>query len=63
METFNEKKWNEYRAAHPEMRYWQALRNFCEVNFIWVQEKGGFDENKTNLLLDTFYIEDERNQS
>jgi len=50
-ETFNEKDWLEYRAAHPELRYWQALRAYMEIGYIWMSvEEGG--------LIDTFYIKD-----
>ncbi len=57
---FSEKEFNKYREEHPSERFWQALRNYCKVNYIWYQEKGGFEENKTELLVDTFYIKDER---
>jgi hypothetical protein len=58
MDTFNETGWLKYRAKNKELRFWQALRNFCKVNYIWYQERGGFEENKSHLLIDTFYIKD-----
>lgn len=41
-----------YCDAHPEMRFWQALRNWCGWNFIWVSMRGPLDEPD---LRDTFY--------
>ena len=49
MKTFNEKDWMEYRAAHPEQRYWQALRAYMEIGYIWMSVEEGD-------LIDTFYI-------
>jgi len=51
MKTFNEKDWLEYRAAHQELRYWQALRAYMEVGYIWLSVEEGD-------LIDTFYIKD-----
>ena len=51
MKTFNEEAWLKFRADHPELRYWQALRQFCEVAYIWHEVEEG-------ELVDTFYIED-----
>ena len=51
MKTFNEKDWMEYRTAHPDLRYRQALRAYMEVGDVWLSvEKGD--------LIDTFYIKD-----
>lgn len=55
MKTFNEEKWKEYRKANPELRFFQALREFCEVSMI-------FFETEENQLRDTYYITDERNK-
>jgi cytoplasmic iron level regulating protein YaaA (DUF328/UPF0246 family) len=49
---FNEKEFNKYRKEHPEERWWQALRNYMGVAFIWL-------EVEENQLRDTFYIQDE----
>jgi hypothetical protein len=43
-----------YCDAHPEMRFWQALRNWCGWNFVWVSTRGVTDEPD---LRDTFYWE------
>jgi hypothetical protein len=51
MKTFNEEAWLKFRADHPELRYWQALRQFCEVAYIWHEVEEG-------ELVDTFYIKD-----
>ena len=49
---FNEKEFNKYRKEHPEEGFWQALRNYMGVAFIWL-------EVEENQLRDTFYIKDE----
>mgnify|MGYP000704379915 FL=1 len=51
MKEFNEQAWNEFRAANSNLRYWQALRQFCEVAYIWHEVEEG-------ELKDTFYIKD-----
>ena len=51
MNTFNEEEWLEYRAKYPELRYWQSLRAYMDVNKI-------FTEVEENQLQDTFYIKD-----
>lgn len=55
METFNESEWNEYRKAHPEMRFFQGLRNYMDVGYIYLKES----DNEKHQLKDTFYIKDE----
>lgn len=40
-----------YCEAHPEQRFWQALRNWARVAFVSVSKDGNFYE-------DTFYWED-----
>lgn len=55
MKEFDEQAWNEFRSAHPELRFWQALRQFCEVAFIW-------HEVEEDALIDTFYIKDKKNE-
>lgn len=39
-----------YCIAHPEERFWQALRNWCGANFVAVSMRG-------NTWTDTFYWE------
>ena len=45
----------EYAILHPEQRFWQALRNWCGANFIYISDEYMDDED----LKDTFYIKDE----
>jgi len=52
MKKFNEKEWLEYRAKYPELRFWQALRAYMEVGYIWLSVEDAD-------LIDTFYIKDE----
>lgn len=57
MKAFNEQDWLKYRAAHPELRYWQALRNYMGVAYIFLAESDNeIPERQT--LKDTFYIGD-----
>lgn len=64
------KSFSEYCYAHPELRFWQALRNWtaenvdADVNYILVAPAQyldvGSDEEAIQLLRDTFYWEDEK---
>lgn len=53
-----------YCKEHPEERFWQALRNWAGVNFLWVS-KFRYDDYRyceslksfTNEIEDTFYWE------
>lgn len=55
--NFNEQEWMKYRAEHPKMRYWQALRNYMGVAYIFLAESDNeIPERQT--LQDTFYIGD-----
>lgn len=49
--TFNEKEWLQFRAEHPELRFWQALRAYMKTGYICIGDK-------LTELQDTFYIED-----
>jgi hypothetical protein len=40
-----------YCAKHPEQRFWQALRNWAEVSFVYVATGEGADHR------DTYYFE------
>lgn len=57
----------EYCETNPEQRFWQALRNWSEVGFVYVQKKGDFlvKANAMNgqdiQIVDTFYFEDKTN--
>lgn len=43
-----------YCQLHPEYRFWQALRNWAGVKFVFVRTEGDHMEGN---LLDTFYRE------
>jgi hypothetical protein len=43
------RSFREYCALHPSERFWQALRNWAEVDQIVAQKEGG--------EVDTFYFE------
>jgi len=47
-----------YCKAYPEERFWQALRNWACVGFIWVSGiQVGEMEKPTEQMKDTFYWE------
>jgi predicted nucleotidyltransferase len=46
----------EYCKANPDLRFWQALRNWSEFSFIYVSDIYKEDEN----LKDTFYFENKK---
>lgn len=55
----NHKLLNDFTAyckSHPELRFWQALRNWSEADFIYYQ-KGGSPLLDTDAV-DTFYWND-----
>lgn len=54
--SFNEKEWNEFREAHPELRFWQALRAFMYVDKIVLE----WPEDEEIVRQDTFYIQDDK---
>jgi len=45
-----------YCVEHPYERFWQALRNWANVNFILFSKKNP-NETTVNDLIDTFYID------
>ena len=62
MKNKNQEKLNnfvEYCAAHPEMRFWQALRNWAEVPAVYVSSKSFEDFSGDHQVdfQDTFYWE------
>ena len=57
MKTFNEEEWLRYRAENPEMRFWQALRNYMDVGYILLGESDN-EIPERQMLRDTFYIQD-----
>ena len=46
----------EYCLKHPDERFWQALRNWSQYQFIYVSNQCDVIE-KVDDLQDTFYIE------
>lgn len=56
MPSFNEKEWNEFRAAHPELRFWQAMCAYLYVGKIVVE----YLEDEELIRLDTFYWQDDK---
>ena len=48
-----------YCTTHPDERFWQAPRNWANVNFIFVARQRPMDEDIDNEaeLYDTFYRE------
>lgn len=49
-----------YCKENPELRFWQALRNWSKYDFImgWSAEEFDLDKANEMGLKDTFYIED-----
>lgn len=52
---FNESAFDEFRAEHPQLRYFQALRAFLGVDRIEVV----YPEDREYVREDTFYWQDE----
>lgn len=59
----------EYCLAHPEQRFWQALRNWAGAEFVYIQldgrradgivwVMGDEAEYERTEIFDTFYLED-----
>lgn len=47
----------QYCANHPDERFWQALRNWAEVDAIYIQNYLEPKENLEFKSTDTFYFE------
>lgn len=47
----------DYCCAHPELRFWQALRGWCGYPFVLVAKTWSFDGKKEfwEDIKDTFY--------
>lgn len=60
------KRFTAYCEAHPEERFFQALRNFAQlhidsdINFVFFGAGNIMDYDGMNLLRDTFYMEDDK---
>ena len=57
MNIFDEKEWLEFRAAHPELRFWQAMAAYLYVSRILIE----YREDEEVIYEDTFYWQDEQN--
>ena len=51
------KSFVDYCLAHPQERFWQALRNWSKFNYIYTSD---YLIAGDETLSDTFYIEDEK---
>lgn len=51
-----------YCQQNPDERFWQALRNWCEMSFVLVSDIGPHDMCDANVgeVYDTFYWEGKR---
>ena len=56
MNLFNEVEWNEFRAKHPEMRFWQAMASYLYVKRILVEYHG----DQEMIYEDTFFWQDDK---
>ena len=56
MYVFNEQKFQAFRAEHPELRYFQALRHFIGVDRIEVV----YADDGEMVREDTFYWQNEK---
>lgn len=59
MNTFNESEWNEFRTAHPELRFWQAMTAYLYVSRILIEYK----EDEEFIYENPFYWKDESTNS
>jgi len=57
---FSEKEFKRYREAHKDQRFFQALRNYMNVGYIFLAESDN-EIPERQVLKDTFYIENECN--
>lgn len=49
------KEFQEYHKKHPNERFWQALKNWCKVNKIYIEK---YDKKVDDFIAeDTFYFE------
>lgn len=51
------KSFVEYCQSHPQERFWQALRNWSEANFILTSKVAPHEMDRGAMLHDTFYDE------
>lgn len=59
MYLFNETEWGKFRAKHPELRFWQALRAYLHVDRIEVV----YGEEEEMVREDTFYWQDDHDKA
>ncbi len=46
-----------YCEAHPHERFWQALRNWTQYQFIYVSNDSPYTPLEETILYDTFFWE------
>lgn len=56
MNIFSEKEWLEFRAAHPELRFWQAMTAYLYVSRILIE----YHDDEEVTYEDPFYWKDEK---
>lgn len=56
MNLFNEQEWQEFREAHPELRFWQAMRAYLYVDKIVTE----YADDGEIVREDTFYWQDDK---
>lgn len=56
MNLFNEQEWNQFRAEHPELRFFQALCAYLYVDKILIK----YTEEEEVIYEDTFYWQDDK---
>lgn len=44
----------EYCTLHPDLRFWQALRNWAGINFVLASELPPYELSKQGNLVDTY---------
>ena len=56
MNLFNEAEWNQFRADHPGMSFWQAMREYLYVEKILVR----YTEEEEVIYENTFFWTDDK---
>ncbi len=49
------KSFTAFCTEHPEQRFWQALRNWAEVGYIFTADGSKMGDDTYKNLRDTFY--------
>lgn len=56
MQLFNEAEFQKFRLEHPELRFWQAMREYLYVDKIVIEYK----EDEEVIREDTFFWQDDK---